>query len=242
MRPVLAAGLLAGLALTAGPAAACRQALALGLDVSGSVDAVEYRLQTAGLAAALMAPEVRAAILAGRGRPVALAVYLWSGTGDQQVILPWTELTGPAALEAAAARLAAAPRPRSQSMTAVGAAMAFGMELLARRPDCGRLTLDLSADGMNNAGWPPLRIAAEAGGRAVTVNALVIGDPDDRQPPAFEPPLEELARWFAAEVVRGPGAFVERAESYGDYARAMRRKLLREIEAPLALDRWPRRG
>ena len=57
MRPVLAAGLLAGLALTAGPAAACRQALALGLDVSGSVDAVEYRLQTAGLAAALMAPE-----------------------------------------------------------------------------------------------------------------------------------------------------------------------------------------
>ena len=33
--------------------AACRQALALGLDVSGSVDACEYRLQIDGLAQAL---------------------------------------------------------------------------------------------------------------------------------------------------------------------------------------------
>ena len=40
-------------------AAECRLALSLGLDVSSSVDAREYRLQTEGLAAALIAPEVR---------------------------------------------------------------------------------------------------------------------------------------------------------------------------------------
>ncbi|MGR3364390.1 MAG: DUF1194 domain-containing protein, partial [Maritimibacter harenae] len=46
----------------------CRQALVLALDVSGSVDAGEYRLQMDGLAQALTAPEVAAAILAPRGR------------------------------------------------------------------------------------------------------------------------------------------------------------------------------
>ncbi|MEL6211423.1 MAG: aminotransferase class I/II-fold pyridoxal phosphate-dependent enzyme [Pseudomonadota bacterium] len=50
------------LALTcAGPAAACRLALLLALDVSSSVDAREDQLQRGGLAAALVAPEVVAA-------------------------------------------------------------------------------------------------------------------------------------------------------------------------------------
>ncbi len=43
--------------------AACLQALALGLDVSGSVDAREYRQQIGGLAEALSDPRVRAAYL-----------------------------------------------------------------------------------------------------------------------------------------------------------------------------------
>ena len=47
---------------------ACRLALSLGLDVSSSVDAREYRLQTEGLAAALIAPEVRGAFLAAPRR------------------------------------------------------------------------------------------------------------------------------------------------------------------------------
>ena len=41
----------------------CRQALALGLDVSGSVDTFEYRLQIDGLAGALLRPEVQQAFL-----------------------------------------------------------------------------------------------------------------------------------------------------------------------------------
>ena len=50
--------------LAATPAqAACRQALALGLDISGSVGAREYVMQREGLAAALGADAVRAAIL-----------------------------------------------------------------------------------------------------------------------------------------------------------------------------------
>ena len=64
------------LTLLAAPAdAACRQALALGLDVSSSVDDTEYRLQLDGLAAALLKPEVRAAFLALPDAPVRLYVF-----------------------------------------------------------------------------------------------------------------------------------------------------------------------
>ena len=39
----------------------------------------------------------------------------------------------------------------------------------------------------------------------------------------------DLVAYYRAEVLRGPGAFVEIAEDYADFARAMRRKLLREV-------------
>lgn len=63
------------------------------------------------------------------------------------------------------------------------------------------------------------------------VNALVI-EPDAE-------PSENLEGYFRAEVIHGPGAFTLRAKGYGDYARAMREKLLKELEtlAIGALDR-----
>ena len=63
-------------ALAAGPALAdCRQALALALDRSGSVDEREYRLQVRGVARALGTPEVRARLLAMPEAPVRLMVF-----------------------------------------------------------------------------------------------------------------------------------------------------------------------
>ena len=57
--------------LLAGPASACRLALLLALDVSSSVNGLEYDLQRRGLAAALNSEDVRHAIL--RGAPGAVA-------------------------------------------------------------------------------------------------------------------------------------------------------------------------
>lgn len=59
-------------------AAECRLALVLAIDVSSSVDAAEDALQRNGLAAALLAPEVQAAIFAA-DLPVALTAFEWSG-------------------------------------------------------------------------------------------------------------------------------------------------------------------
>ena len=39
--------------------------------------------------------------------------------------------------------------------------------------------------------------------------------------------------YYRREVVRGPGAFVEVAQGFEDYTRAMRRKLLRELTSQM---------
>ena len=75
---VIAAGFVATPGSTEAP---CRQALALGLDVSGSVDGGEYRLQLDGLAAALREPAVIAAMLSVPSAPVHLAIFEWSEPG-----------------------------------------------------------------------------------------------------------------------------------------------------------------
>ena len=42
--------------------------------------------------------------------------------------------------------------------------------------------------------------------------------------------IGELASYFRAEVILGPDAFVMTAIGFSDYARAMRAKLLRELD------------
>ena len=45
--------------------------------------------------------------------------------------------------------------------------------------------------------------------------------------------VDKLEAYFTQEVIHGPDAFVMVAQGYDDYARAMRRKLLRELEFPM---------
>lgn len=214
---LLAAGLLAD---GGARAEGCRLALALALDVSSSVDAREYRLQTEGLAAALLAPEVAEAFLAAPGQPVRLLVYEWSGWHQQVIRQDWVTIAGMADLAAVAARLAAQGRSFEQYPTALGMGLLFGARQLARQADCAERKLDVAGDGTNNDGASPdvvRREAPELFG-AVTINGLVIGSD-----------VRILGRYYQQYVVQGPGAFVEVAEDYAGFETAMRRKLLREL-------------
>jgi len=219
--------LLTLLAPLAAQAESCRQALALGLDVSGSVDAEEYRLQLDGLAAALSHPEVREVLLAPGGAPVHLLVYEWSGPGFQRRIAGWQPITDAAALESFVGALRGTGRAAADPSTALGTALAAGARHLSSREGCWKRTLDISGDGMSNAGPRPQDVKDAPGLADITVNALVIGaggggtlaSPGD------------LVSYFETLVIRGPGAFVERASGFADYEQAMRRKLLRELAA-----------
>jgi uncharacterized protein DUF1194 len=208
------------LALVAGPAAGqeCRLALSLALDVSSSVDAREYRLQTRGLAEALTAPEVREAFLAEPTRLVSLQVFEWSGWQQQLVRQDWTTIRSEADLDAVAARLGTQDRSYAQYPTAIGFALLFGGRQLEARTDCARRTLDVSGDGTNNDGVPPEVARRDYPLEGITVNGLVIGANS-----------LTLARYYEAFVIQGPGAFVERVGDYAGFERAMRRKLLREL-------------
>ena len=199
--------------------AECRQALALGLDVSGSVDAVEYRLQLDGLAAALLAPDVSAAILSDPMAPIRLSVYQWSGPDTATILLPWTEVASASDLSAIAARLTTVSTAPGDLTTSIGSALMAGKALLDQQPDCWRHTLDLSGDGENNTGPRPQDIPEDD---RMTVNGLVIlGGEDDAG----------LLSYWKTYVIRGPEAFVEPAAGFDDYEAAMRRKLLRELRS-----------
>lgn len=208
----------------------CRQALALGLDVSGSVDSREYRMQLNGLAAALTHTEVADALLSMPGTRVEISVFEWSGPQDQVLISGWTPITSAAQLDQLAASLRATTRTPAEQSTGLGQAMLFGGSLLQQRSDCWKRTLDISGDGESNTGVHPRDVVGRAALGDVTVNALVIGADaldhgDNRQAD-----IAALSSYFRAYVIRGPDSFVEVALGFEDYERAMVRKLKRELQ------------
>ena len=222
--------------------AECRQALAIGLDISGSVDDNEYRLQLDGLAGALLDDKVQAAFLAIPELPVRLAVFEWAGVNSQLDIIPWTEIRAADDLAGIAASLRAKKQSPREVQTAIGMAMLHGGGLLASQGDCKRRTLDLSGDGESNIGPRPRNLHTTPDLFGVTVNALVIGQDAARYLNYTQSEIKQLSSYFESEVIQGPNAFVEAAIGFEDFQNAMTRKLLKELEtlAVGSLDPPPR--
>lgn len=231
-RATLAALLAIGLAapLTAA-AQECRQALALGLDVSGSVDAREYRLQMGGVATALNSPEVREKLLAMPAAPVSLMIYEWSGPNDQATIVPWTRIETSMNIDMIIETLQQTKRRDATPGTALGVAMRLGQLFLAQQPTCWKHTLDISGDGKSNLGPRPRDVRDQIAASGITINGLVIGVDDPNISDIRQAEIGELSSYFRAEVMIGPDAFVHTAIGFNDYARAMTQKLLRELES-----------
>ncbi len=196
----------------------CRLALSLALDVSASVDAVEYQQQKLGLAAALVHSDVVTAIFSNPEATIALHVFEWSGRRNQAVLLEWTIVRDPQHLLKIASQLRQTVRSQSEFPTSLGYALGYGAVALRKSPPCERSTLDVSGDGKNNDGFAPIHAFRSFDFSNVTVNGLAIGGAD-----------ETILPYYLSKVIRGPGAFVEYASSYDDYADAIRRKLVREI-------------
>lgn len=215
-------------------AAECRIALVLALDVSGSVNETEYRQQLDGLASALGSDEVRAAILTGGGS-VNLAAFEWSSQNHQFVVQPWIELDSHARIDNAVARIQAYRKQRAGLKTALSTALLFAAELLEEQSSCWQQTIDVSGDGKNNIGPSVPQVYRLSAFNRITVNALVVGEPVSLREVAQDdaPTKKDLKRYFERSVIHGPGAFALVANGYEDYARAMRRKLLRELSAPV---------
>ncbi len=202
------------------PAFACETALVLSIDVSGSIDTADYRLQAAGLAAALTDPAVAEALVRGQ---VALAVVQWSGPDQQALSLDWQRMLTPAAVTVFAARAAAMPREFTGSDTAVGQGLRFAMARFAAVPDCTDKVIDISGDGQENAGFTDARARSEAVAAGIMINAIAIEEPG---------PASPITSYYRGWIIT-PGGFVVTARGLQDYAETLRLKLLRELGDPI---------
>ena len=214
-------------ALCAQGAEACRLALVLAMDVSSSVDGAEDALQRRGLASALVTQQVQAAFFASPD-PVALAVLEWSGRYNQSILQDWVLIENPTILADVSMRIAETPRSHDDYPTALGYALVYAGTLLRRAPACTFQTIDVSGDGLNNDGFGPREAYSAFPFGDVTVNGLVINVPETA---ATREEPQELFEYYSGEVIRGPSAFVEVANGFEDFARAMEAKLIRELGA-----------
>ena len=206
-----AAALLAFTPATA-MAQTCSTAIALGMDVSRSVDDKEHKLQREATAEALLSPQLADQLIGS----TLIYAYEWGSADQQHSILDWTFIATRADLERVANTIATAPRSSFRvADTAVGDAMAHGIAALEGQP-CERRVLDISADGRSNDGVEA-DLARSGAGESVEINALLVGTDDN------------AATYFEEQVLNGPRAFLIRAGSWEDFAEAIGRKLIREL-------------
>ena len=202
------------LLLLASPVRACELALMLAVDVSGSVDPQEYRIQMDGLAAALRDGIVADALVEQNAQ---IALIQWTGSSRQRQTVPWTEMRHHGDVLAMADTIQADPRVWRNFSTAVGEALDVARRAFRAVDHCTKRVIDVSGDGESNEGVDPVTQRALLRADEVTVNAIAI-ETDDA----------DLTAYFFENVITGPGAFVVTANGFADYPEQIKRKLQRE--------------
>lgn len=200
-------------------------ALVLAIDASGSIDPVEFALQTTATARALSDPEVVAAMQAVGG--VALAAVIWGDAAYGTQRLSWALVDGPAPAERFAARLAGQSRAVAGN-TDLGVGLGAALDLLEDPGNCAsRRIVNVSGDGRETPLFRQSQRVTLAASRAraermgVTVNGLAITAQD-----------AGLAGYYRDKVALGSTSFVVEVADTRGFADAMKRKLLREIGEP----------
>ena len=196
------------------PARACDLALLLAVDVSGSVDAQEYRIQMDGLAHAVRDGIVADALIEQRAQ---VALVQWTGSSRQQQTIPWTAIRTYQDVLTLADRIEEDARIWRNYSTAIGEALSVSRVAFAPVAHCERKVIDVSGDGVSNEGLEPATQRSDLNDAGIIVNAI-----------AIETDKTDLTAYFFENVITGPGAFVVTAQGFEDYPEQIKRKLQRE--------------
>jgi len=193
--------------------------LVLALDSSASIDRDEFQLQLDGLAAAFRDTDVLAAVDRLKPLGVAVAVIQWGGPGETRTVLPFTHLENARDAKAFGFRISLIRRWMRASSTSIATAIGDAAALIAGNEFEGhRLVIDVSGDGPDNGSADLDAARKNAHEAGVTVNGLAIEAED-----------KALKGYFRDWVIIGADSFVEPAEGFVDFARAIKEKLLREL-------------
>ncbi len=202
-------------------------ALAMAIDISGSIDPDEAHLQREGYVQAFRDPIIVKAILGGANGRIAVAYFEWSDSWMQKLLIDWTLLDSEATIAAFATRLEKAPISIARR-TSISGAIRYAIPLFGRSPyDAERKVLDISGDGSNNDGGLVTDMRHEALKDRIIINGLPIMN--DRPNPFGFPSEDDLDRYYLHCVTGGPRSFVEVARNFEDFPRAVRKKLLQEV-------------
>jgi Protein of unknown function (DUF1194) len=200
-------------------------ALVLAVDISGSMDPDEQRLQRHGYVQAFRSPLVHQAIRDGMLGRIAIVYAEWAGSTVQHVVVPWTVIEAAAEAAAFAERLAEAPIQRGPR-TSLAGAIDYGVRLLEESNTAPlRKVIDLSGDGVNNQGRSVTSARDEAVAQGITINGL----PLLLKRPSGSWDSEPLDEYFRDCVIGGPGAFMIPVREQHQFAEAIKTKILREI-------------
>ena len=211
--------------------------LVLAMDASGSISNHEYVLQLEGTYEAFRDPAVQAAIISGPTGKIAVTIMLWSDAAYKKVNSGWFLLDSAQAANRFADLIRTFQLTEDKKIsvggggTGIGAGIEEGLKLLNSNTYQGlRRVIDISGDGVETKFWFSTKTVLVADARKladsqnVTVNGLPIITND----------FPRLDQYYREEVITGPGSFVMRAESFEDFPRAIKKKLLREISSNLA--------
>ena len=205
---------------TAAAALACDVELILTVDVSGSINEEEYRLQMDGLAAALDDAAIGDALVKAQAQ---VTLVQWSGSSRQDVTIPWRQMQTLDDVSTFVNLVREAQRPWRHFSTAIGD-MLYRVGPLLEEVSCKHSVIDVSGDGVSNEGPIPDEARNGLVVRGVRINALAILGASDT----------DLTAYFRKHVIGGLNSFVYEAASYEDYPRTIRRKLLDEITEPVS--------
>ena len=199
-------------------------ALVLAVDGSASVTYEEFGLIAGGMAAALREPPIIAALIGGPAKASLCSLLLWSGAGAQEVITGWTLVASKVDAMAFADQVDNMPRVVPAGETAIGEALLASLTLLSHIPDTpARQVVNVIGDGRSNSGLAPGPVRDRMAEAGITINGLCI---------LHEEP--DLLESYTREVIGGQGAFAVTCQDYPAFAAAMKQKLTRERNVPIA--------
>lgn len=202
-----------------------------GLDISDSIGPEEMRLEIEGMAQAIRAPEVLAAIRSGPHGRIGFAVFVWHNS--QVSVVPWTLIASEDDALAVAAEIEArlAVDVETEARNASGAAYIGRLTDVSRAIDharmllhtvpfeAGRAVVNIVGDGADNVGEDAGFARDRVVDAGIVVNGVVLGD---------DPSLVE---YYERQVIGGPGAFLLSTGEAAALVEALTRKFQYEIAA-----------
>jgi hypothetical protein len=166
---------------------------------------------------------VRKAIRSGPAKSIAVNLLVWAEPQVPKDMTGWFIIASDEDAERFASAVEHFPR-RQTGSTAIGEGIAAALRSIGTNGIAGaREVVDVSGDGRESVAREftvlvdQARIMAMA--RGVVINGL-----------AIQNEVSDLADYYRRNVQSGPESFVMAAKDYEDFAEAMRRKLLRELE------------